>query len=109
MQGKTDFSFDALAKTSVLFGSGDGTDLVLRAGSDDQAKLYVNGQAVYRQPKVRDHELDEDEIPITLHKGVNILVFKVINEHLGGPMGSLHFVNKDGRPADGLRMGLKPE
>jgi serine/threonine protein kinase/predicted Zn-dependent protease len=87
----------------------DRTDLVLRAGSDDQAKLYVNGQAVYRQPKAREHELDQDEIPITLHKGVNILVFKVINERLGGPMGSLHFVNKDGSPADGLRMGLERE
>jgi hypothetical protein len=85
------------------------TDLVLRAGSDDQAKLYLNGEEVYRQPKPRALEIDEDEIgPVTLHKGSNVLVFKVVNQGFAGPEGSLHFVAKDGRAAEGLRFRLEP-
>jgi hypothetical protein len=88
----------------------DRNDLVLRVGSDDQAKLYVNGEEVYRQPKARGLELDEDEIrPIALRKGTNVLVFKVVNQGGPGPQGSLHFVAKDGSAADGLRFGLEPE
>jgi serine/threonine protein kinase len=92
-----------------VYAEADRDHLVLRAGSDDQAKLYLNGKEVYRQTKDRALELDEDEIrPITLQKGTNVLVFKVVNGD--GPWeGSLHFVTKDGRPAEGLRFGLEPE
>jgi serine/threonine protein kinase len=88
----------------------DRTDLALRVGSDDQAKLYLNGERIYRQPRARGLKLDDDEVPpITLRKGTNVLVFKVVNQGGLGPFGSLHFVTKDGRPAEGLRFGLAPE
>jgi len=86
----------------------DRTDLVLRAGSDDQAKLYLNGKEVYRQPEARGLMLDQDEIPVTLRKGINVLVFKVVNQGGPGPEGSLHFVTKDGATPKGIEYRLTP-
>jgi serine/threonine protein kinase/tetratricopeptide (TPR) repeat protein len=93
-----------------VYAEADRGDLVLRVGSEDQAKIYLNGNEIYKQPKARSLELDQNEIrSITLKKGTNVLVFKVVNENGPGPYGSLHFVTKDGRPAEGLRFGLEPE
>ncbi len=93
-----------------VYADADRTDLTLRAGSDDQAKLYLNGQVIYRQPKRRALNFDQDEIrPITLRKGSNVLVFKVVNQSGPGPYGCLRFVTKDGAPAEGLHFGLEPE
>jgi hypothetical protein len=78
----------------------------VRAGSDDQAKLYVNGKEVYRQPKARGLELDQDAI--TLRKGSNVLVFKVVNQGGPGPYGSVHLVTKDGAAPDGIEFRLTP-
>jgi serine/threonine protein kinase/Flp pilus assembly protein TadD len=88
----------------------DRNDLALRVGSDGQDILYLNGVEKHRQTKPRALMLDQDEInPITLRKGKNILVFKVIKQAGPGPFGSLHFVNRDGSPAEGLRFGLEPD
>ena len=86
----------------------DRTDLVLRVGSDDQAKVYINGIEVYRQPKVRG--LDEEDVVknIALRKGSNVIVFKVVNEKEGWE-GCLRFAEKDGHPVKGIRFGLEPE
>ena len=83
-------------------------DLLLRVGSDDQAKVYLNGQEIYRSEKTRGLAIDEDEVPISLRQGTNVLLFKVVNVRSGWT-GSLHFVAKDGRPAKGIRFGLQPE
>ena len=86
----------------------DRNDLVLRIGSDDQAKITINGQEVYSRPIGRSWALDQDEVkPIALRKGSNVLVFKVVNE-TGFWEGSLHFVGKDGGVAEGLRFGVEP-
>jgi tetratricopeptide (TPR) repeat protein len=82
-------------------------NLLLRVGSDDQAKVYLNGREVYRSSEARPLALDEDEVPLELRQGWNVLVFKVVNEHSGWA-GSLHIVAKDGRPAEGLRFGVEP-
>jgi serine/threonine protein kinase/Flp pilus assembly protein TadD len=85
-------------------------DLVLRVGSDDQAKIYLNCKEIYKHLKPRGLVLDEDEAgPLALRKGMNVLVFKVVNVGGGGPLGSIHFLAKDGSPAEGLRFGLEPE
>jgi hypothetical protein len=84
------------------------TDLILKVGSDDQAKLYLNGREVYKMPKPRPLKIDEDEVKaVTLRKGTNVLVFKVVNEIFDWA-GSLHFVDKDGHPAKGLQFRLTP-
>jgi hypothetical protein len=83
-------------------------DLLLRVGSDDQSKVYLNGHEIFRWEKTRGLTLDQDEVPIRLRQGTNVLVFKVVNVRSGWT-GSLHFVGKDGRPAKGIRFGLEPE
>jgi hypothetical protein len=91
-----------------LHSDTDHTDLALLVGSAEHAKLYLNGQEVYRQFRRRLLVLDEDEVkPITLHKGINVLVFKVIY-HDDTWAGSIHVVTKDGRPAKGVRFGIEP-
>jgi serine/threonine protein kinase len=86
---------------------GDRTDLVLRVGSDDHAKVSINGKEVYRYFGQRGVGKEDEVRSIALHKGSNIIVFKVFN--IGGPWGGhLRFTDKDGRPAKGLRFGLDP-
>jgi len=85
------------------------TDLVLRVGSDDQAKLFLNGEEVYRHAKSRGRLLiDQDEVrPIALRKGTNVLVFKVVNE--GGTFaGSLRLLTNDGNVPEGIEFRLTP-
>jgi serine/threonine protein kinase/tetratricopeptide (TPR) repeat protein len=81
-------------------------DLVLYVGSDDQAVLYVNGKQIYRQPKGRALILDEDPIAITLLKGPNAIVFKVVNNGGPGPFGSLRLATKDGAPVEDVAYRL---
>src|SRR5262249_40012497 len=85
------------------------TGLRLKAGSDDQAKVYLNGQEVYRyagkdRPCVRDRDTVEG---LTLRKGTNVVVFKVVNERIDWK-ACLRFVDGDGRPAAGLTVARAP-
>jgi hypothetical protein len=44
---------------------------------------------------------------IRLRQGINVLVFKVVNEG-GDWKGCLRFVDQAGRPAQGIQVSLKP-
>jgi len=82
-------------------------DLVLYAGSDDLAIVYVNGKRVYHQTKGRALTLGEDPIAaITLLQGSNVIVFKVVNGGGPGPYGSLRLATKDGDPVEGVEYRL---
>ena len=80
----------------------------LRVGSDDQAKLYLNGNLIYKWPAGREFRADQDTVAsVELKAGVNVLVFKVVNE-TGGWMGSVRFTDPDGNPLKGIRTTLTP-
>jgi serine/threonine protein kinase/cytochrome c-type biogenesis protein CcmH/NrfG len=91
-----------------VYAEADRTDLTLRVGSDDQAIIYLNGTEVYRNTSARALKLDEDARPITLRKGTNVLVFKVVNQEGPGPFGSIHLVTKDGGAPEGIEYRLTP-
>ena len=56
-------------------------------GSDDQSKAYLNRKEVYRHSFARFFSAEQDRVPdIALNAGVNVLVFKVVNED--GPWAS---------------------
>jgi hypothetical protein len=56
------------------------TGVVLKAGSDDMAKVYLNGVEVYRSEYIRQWIPDKDEIKgLHVNAGTNVLVFKIIN------------------------------
>ena len=57
-------------------------DLLLQVGSDDQAKVYLNGQEIYKYILPRGLVALDPIGPVTLRKGTNVLVLKVVNEAL---------------------------
>jgi hypothetical protein len=86
----------------------DMKDLTMKTGSDDQAKVYLNGKEVFKNENARAAEKDQDSTPnLTLKKGVNVIVFKVVNEKIDWS-GCLRFVDKDDKPITNLKVGLKP-
>jgi hypothetical protein len=80
----------------------------LRTGSDDQAKVYLNGKAVLVQDNPRSLEKDQDTTDVTLEQGQNVLVFKVVNEKIDWS-GCARFTDKDGNPIKGLRVTTAPK
>jgi hypothetical protein len=83
-------------------------DLRLLTGSDDQAKVYLNGKEVLRQDQDRPLEKDEDTTVVTLRRGVNVLVFKVINEKEDWS-GCARFTDRDGKVLKSLRVTATPD
>jgi WD40 repeat protein/serine/threonine protein kinase len=82
--------------------------LQLKIGSDDQAKVYLNGREAYRCRKVRGLRRDEDTVAnVTLKQGTNVLVFKVVNQEYDWK-GCLRFVDQDGNPVHDLQVQLPP-
>jgi serine/threonine protein kinase len=84
-------------------------DLLLHVGSDDQARVYLNGRQVYENRKRRALVVDEDVATgIELRAGLNVVVFKIVNETLDWA-GSLRFSDKDGNPVQGITVTLNPD
>jgi hypothetical protein len=84
------------------------TNLVLRIGSDDQAKILLNEREVYRSTKTQAWEPERNTVSgIELKAGLNVLVFKVVNE-LGGWEASVRITDATGQSIKGLRMTLDP-
>jgi hypothetical protein len=83
-------------------------DVLLQVGSDDQAKVYFNGQEVYKHTLSRELLAVDPVGPVTLRKGTNVLVLKVVNEMIQWE-GCARFVDLDGNPIPGLQVRLTPE
>jgi WD40 repeat protein len=82
--------------------------LVIRVGSDDEAKIYLNGKQIYRNEEVGGWDPDKDEVAgVGLKAGLNVLVFKVVNENAGW-QGSVRFTDAAGQPVKGIRVTLEP-
>jgi WD40 repeat protein/serine/threonine protein kinase len=85
------------------------TGIVMKVGSDDEAKIYLNGREIYRNETARACVPEQDEVTgIELRAGLNVLVFKVVNETLGW-QGSVRFTDAAGQPLKGIRVTLDPE
>jgi hypothetical protein len=83
-------------------------NLTLKIGSDDQAKVYINGKEVFKNEKVRPALKDQDSTPnVALEKGVNTIVFKILNWKYNWA-GCLRFTDKDGKPIKNVEVRLKP-
>jgi hypothetical protein len=88
---------------SVLVLDEDRNNVVLKVGSDDQVRVYLNGKQIHSNDEARPLEKDEDTVEgLTLKKGRNILVVKVVNE--GEERGTtVRFVDKSGVPIQGIK------
>jgi uncharacterized Zn ribbon protein len=75
--------------------------------SNDQGKAWLNGQQVFKIAETRTLERDTDRSDVTLKKGHNVLVLKVVNE-VNNWQGCARFL-KDGAPVKNLRIALAPQ
>lgn len=83
------------------------TNVTMTLGSNDQGRLYLNGTDIYAFTEARPLELDADKGRVTLNKGVNVVVFKIINEQ-GNWQGAMRFVDKTGAPLKDLKIKWAP-
>jgi len=84
------------------------TGLLLKVGSDDEAKIYLNGKEIYRRGEVRPYKPDQDVVTgVDLKPGLNVMVFKVVNE-IDVWKGSVRITDAAGQPVQGLRVTLTP-
>ena len=81
--------------------------LTLALSSNDQGKAWLNGQQVFRFADTRTLEKDSDKSEVTLKKGRNVLLLKVINE-TNNWQGCARFL-KEGAPVKNLRISLTPQ
>ena len=83
--------------------------LQMLMGSDDEAKVYLNGKQIHKCAVQRPLVADQDVVPdITLNAGLNVLVFKVVNE-VGNWEGSLRFADQNDKLCKDFQVRLTPE
>lgn len=82
-------------------------NVMMSVGSNDQGRIYFNGQDIYAVTEARPLEIDADKGKVTLAKGVNVIVFKIINES-NAWQGSMRLTDMSGAPLKGLKIKLTP-
>jgi hypothetical protein len=73
----------------------------MKTGSDDQVKVYLNGQEVFRFAEERAADKDQDTTEVTLRPGVNVLVVKVVNVKMDWSL-CVRFTDRGDKPLAGL-------
>jgi len=94
---------------SYLTSEEEVKDASMLTGSDDSGAWWLNGEEVQRYVGGRGCAKDQDKTakPVTLKKGLNVLVGAIVNG--GGPTGACaRFVNKAGQPVVKLTSGAEP-
>jgi hypothetical protein len=82
--------------------------LSLKVGSDDQAKVFLNGRLIWQYLGHRSYSDGQDLVTgLELKAGINVLVFKVVNEEADW-LGSVRFMDANGLPLKGISVGIAP-
>ena len=84
------------------------TKVKVKIGSNDEGVLWINGKEIIRNTEPRTLESDQNEADVTLTKGWNHIVFKVINDENNWG-GKLRFTDKEDKPVTSLQVSLSPE
>ena len=79
----------------------------LALSTNDQGRAWLNGKEIFKFLDTRVLEKDTDRIDVTLTKGQNVLVLKVINE-VNNWQGCARFL-KNGAPVRNIRISLAPQ
>jgi hypothetical protein len=83
--------------------------LLLQVASDGTAtKAYLNGQEIYKDSQPHASIALDPIGPVTLRKGTNVLILKVVNSPYGWT-GRARFVDLDDNPVMGLQFSRMPE
>ena len=111
------FDFNAILKSMNDHAAGymvtyiecetDRPDVIMAVASNDQGRIYFNGVDIYAFSEPRTLMLDGDKGKVTLKKGVNVIVFKIINE-LNSWQGAMRLLDKAGAPLKDVKIKLSP-
>ncbi|HAB16623.1 MAG TPA: hypothetical protein PLX89_12395 [Verrucomicrobiota bacterium] len=111
------FDFNALLKTQNDRAAGfmaayiecdeEIPDVIMSVGSNDQGRIYFNGVDIYAFTEARPLSLYADKGRVTLKKGVNVILFKIINEQ-NAWQGALRLTDKSGKPLKNLKIRSSP-
>ena len=82
-------------------------DVIMAVASNDEGRIYFNGVDIYLFSEPRPLMLDADKGKVTLKKGLNTIVFKVINEQ-NAWQGAMRLLDKSGAPLKDVRIKLIP-
>ncbi len=83
--------------------SPDEREVQLRFGSDDQSKIWLNGNEVFANTQAHAAIVDRYTIPVKLKAGKNSILVKVCNEE-GGWGYYLRITDADGKPFEDLKI-----
>ncbi len=87
----------------ITFISPEERKAQIRFDSDDQGKVWLNGNKVYAHRRTRGAVIDRRTIPVTLTAGQNTILVKVCNESL--PWGFyLRITDTEGKPFSDLKI-----
>lgn len=81
--------------------------VTLALSTNDQGKAWLNGKPVFTFAETRTLEKDTDRTDVTLIKGQNVLVLKVINE-VNNWQACARFL-KGGEPVKNVRISIAPK
>ena len=111
------FDFNAILKTVNDHAAGymvtyiecdtERPDVIMAVASNDEGRIYFNGVDIYAFSEPPPLMLDADKGKVTLKKGVNVVVFKVINEQ-NSWQGAMRLLDKAGAPLKDLKIKLSP-
>lgn len=82
-------------------------NVTLALSTNDQGKVWLNGRPVFAFAETRVLQKDTDRVDVTLNKGQNVLMMKVINE-VNNWQACARFL-KGSAPVKGIRISLTPE
>ena len=101
-------SQEATAYVAVIAEAERRTPAILRAGSADALKVWVNGHLVHDRNARRFAYLDQDAVGVVLDRGRNLLLFKT--SWGSAEQGRLfaRLTRRDGRPLTRVRLVADP-
>ena len=92
---------------AYVHADADMDGLQLRVGSNDQCKAYLNGTQVLRFDETRTLEKDQNAANVTLKKGQNVVILKVINEN-NNWQGCIKLLGQDNKPLTDVKVKTAP-
>lgn len=111
------FDFNAILKTVNDHAAGymvtyiecktEKPNVIMVVASNDEGRIYLNGVDIYTFTEPRTLMLDGDKGKVTLKKGINVVVFKVINEQ-NNWQGAMRLLDKSGAPVKDLKIKMSP-
>jgi len=82
-------------------------DVVMVVASNDEGRIFFNGVDIYAFSEPRTLMLDSDKGKVTLKKGINVIVFKVVNEQ-NSWQGAMRLLDRSGAPLKDIKIKLSP-